>query len=71
MSWKNKARNKEIKKRSKIIKEVNQDNEEEILRKILKKKRQLEEDEENKVINISKSSKKVIFQIPSELNFLI
>jgi len=46
------ARNKEIKKRSKIIKEVNEENNEEIFQKILKKRRLKQiEDEESKIHN--------------------
>lgn len=60
-----KALNREIKKRSKIIKEVNEENEQKIFQKILKKKRQMEMGDEeskiNKIHNNSNSKIKVNF----------
>jgi len=53
-----KSRDLKVKKRSKIIKEVNQENEEEIFQKILRRKRQMEIDEENKVTNMRNLTKK-------------
>lgn len=53
------ARDLKVKKRSKIIKEVNQENEEEIIQKILRRKRQMEIDEENKVTGMRNLTKKV------------